>query len=135
MEVLKTGSISQSTNKGKHITSHREIIMLESGGILLDNPGMREVGITDAEGGLETTFEKIIKLSANCRFKDCTHIQESECAVIEAVEQGELDRAIYDNYLKMEREKKHFESSVAERRKKDKDFGKMIKNFKKTNRR
>jgi ribosome biogenesis GTPase len=129
--MLKTGSISHSTNKGKHITSHREIVILENGGILLDNPGMREVGITDVEGGLETTFEEIINLASNCRYTDCRHIQESGCAVIDAVDQGELDRAIYENYLKMEREKQHFESTVAEKRKKDKDFGKMIKKFKK----
>jgi ribosome biogenesis GTPase len=130
-EVMKTESISLSTNKGKHRTSHRELIVLENGGILIDNPGMREVGIADATGGLEITFDPIIKLSQNCKFKDCTHIQESGCAVLVAVEKGELDKASYENYLKMEREKMHFESSTAERRKKDKDFGKMVKNVKK----
>ncbi len=129
--VMRTGSISQSTNRGKHVTSHRELILLENGGILVDNPGMREVGITDSTGGLEKTFDIILRLSQNCRFKDCSHTSEKGCSVIEAVENGELDRASYENYLKMEKEKAHFESTVAERRKKDKVFGKMLRNYKK----
>jgi len=129
--LMKTDSISQSTNKGRHITSHRELIVLESGGILIDNPGMREVGIVDTSGGLETTFERIIDLSQNCKFKDCTHTNEIGCAVIKAVENGEMDQKSYENFLKMEREKEHFASTLEERRKKDKDFGKMLKNYKK----
>jgi len=92
---------------------------------------MREVGITDSTSGLEITFDIIIRLSQHCKFKDCTHTNEIGCSVIEAVEKGEIDRASYENYLKLEREKVHFESSVVERRKKDKEFGKMIKNYKK----
>ena len=92
---------------------------------------MREEGIADTAGGLEITFEEIIKLSKTCKFKDCTHTNEPGCRVIEAVEKGEIDIAYYENYLKMEKEKAYFESTIAERRKKDKDFGKMIKNFKK----
>lgn len=129
--IMRTDTISQSTNKGKHITSHRELIILENDGILIDNPGMREVGIADTTSGLEITFEKIIRLAQNCKFKDCTHTNEVGCAVIEAVAKGEIDRTSYENYLKLEREKAHFESSVVERRKKDKEFGKMIKSYKK----
>jgi ribosome biogenesis GTPase / thiamine phosphate phosphatase len=126
-DLMQTGSISESTNKGRHVTSHRELIVLESGGIIIDNPGMREVGIADASAGLETTFETIVSLSDQCRFQDCTHVHESGCAIREAVESGEIDQSSYENYLKMEREKQHFESTVAERRKKDKEFGKMVK--------
>lgn len=129
--LMRTDTISQSTNKGRHITSHRELIVLESGGILVDNPGMREVGITDTSRGLETTFDRIIRLSLNCKFNYCTHINEVGCAVIEAVENGEIDKKSYENYLKMEREKAHFESTIEEKRKKDKEFGKVIKNYKK----
>ena len=129
--LMRTDTISQSTNRGKHVTSHRELIILENGGILIDNPGMREVGITDSVTGLEVTFDMIISLSQNCRFKDCTHTTETGCSVLEAVEKGELDRASYENYLRMEREKTHFESTVEERRKRDKLFGKMVKNYKK----
>ncbi len=128
---MKTDAISQHSNRGRHITSHRELVVLDGGGILIDNPGMREVGIADTTGGLENTFERIISLSQNCKFKDCTHISETGCAVLKAVEIGEIDKNVYENYLKMEREKAHFESTVAERRKKDKHFGKIMKNYKK----
>jgi ribosome biogenesis GTPase / thiamine phosphate phosphatase len=129
--LMRTDSISLSTNKGRHITSHRELIVLESGGILVDNPGMREVGIADTSSGLETTFDRIISLSLNCKFNDCTHTNEPGCSVIEAVEKGEIDKKSYENYLKIGREKAHFESTIEERRKKDKEFGKVIKNYKK----
>ena len=129
---MNTGTISASTNKGRHVTSHRELLVLENGGILIDNPGMREVGIADSSGGLEMTFEAIIKLSRDCKFKDCTHTSEIDCAVLSAVDRGEIEESSYENYLKMEREKEHFESTVAERRKKDKNLGKIIKHFKGT---
>jgi len=129
--LMKTNTISTSTNKGRHVTSHRELIILENGGILIDNPGMREVGIADSKEGLEITFDAIVQLSKDCKFKDCTHTTEVDCAVIAAVESGDIDESYYENYLKMEREKEHFESTVAEKRKKDKDFGKMMKNYKK----
>ncbi|OGS74270.1 MAG: ribosome small subunit-dependent GTPase A [Flavobacteria bacterium RIFCSPLOWO2_12_FULL_35_11] len=129
--LMRTDIISQSTHKGKHVTSHRELIILENGGILIDNPGMREVGIADTAKGLETTFDRIVRLSKNCKFKDCTHTIEIGCSVMEAVEKGEIDNASYENYLKMESEKSHFEATIAEKRKKDKDFGKMVKNYKK----
>jgi ribosome biogenesis GTPase len=129
--IMRTDTISQSTNKGKHVTSHRELIVLENGGILIDNPGMREVGITDSTIGLEQTFESIFQLSQNCKFKDCTHIHEAGCVIIEAVENGKIDEASYKNYLKLVREKTHFESTFTERREKDKEFGKMLKNYKK----
>ena len=129
--IMKTNSISQSSRKGRHITSHRELIVLENGGILVDNPGMREVGIVDTTVGLETTFDKIISFSNRCKFKNCTHTGEVDCYVREAVEKGEIEKSAYENYLRMEREKTHFESTVIERHKKDKEFGKMIKNYKK----
>jgi len=129
--IMRTDTISQSTNKGKHVTTHRELIVLENGGILIDNPGMREVGIADLTSGLETTFDKILQLSQSCKFKDCSHTNEPGCAVLDAVEKGDIDRASYENYIKMKREKAYFESTVAERRKKDKEFGKLIKNYKK----
>ena len=128
---MKTDAISASTNKGRHVTSHRQLVILEKGGIIIDNPGMREVGISDSSGGLEKTFETIIHLSKECKFKDCTHTTETDCAVLSALNKGELDVSSYENYLKMEREKAHFESTVAEKRRKDKAFGKMIKQYKK----
>jgi ribosome biogenesis GTPase len=129
--IMRTDAISTSTSKGRHVTSHRELLVLDNGGILVDNPGMREVGIVDTNHGLETTFDRILDFSRNCRFKDCTHTRESGCAVLDAVETGEIDKSSYESYLKMERERAYFESSVAERRKEDRNFGKMMKNYKK----
>lgn len=129
-QVMKTGSISLSTSKGKHVTSHRELIILDSGGILIDNPGMREVGIADSASGLETTFDRIYELSKHCKYVDCTHMHEVGCAVTEAVEQGELDEGTYQNYIKLEKEKKHFETTLADKRRHEKIFGKIIKKYK-----
>ena len=126
---MKTDSISQSTNKGRHITSHREMVILENGGILIDNPGMREVGIADSSGGFETTFDSILIFAGNCRYKDCTHTVEAGCSVMEAVERGEINKNSYENFLKMGREKIHFETTVAEKRKREKIFGKILKNY------
>ena len=92
---------------------------------------MREVGITDSSNGLETTFDVIYSLAEECKFKDCTHTNDIGCAVLEAVENGVIEKSSYENYLKLEKEKEHFESTVAEKHKKDKDFGKMVKNYKK----
>lgn len=125
-ELMKTNTISASTNRGRHVTTHRELLVLENGGILIDNPGMREIGITDSTSGLETTFETIVELSQECKFNDCTHTSEKGCAIISALDSGEIGRSSYENYLKMQREKDHYESTIAERRKKDKSFGKMV---------
>jgi ribosome biogenesis GTPase len=127
--IMRTDTISQSTNKGRHVTSHRELIVLDDGGILIDNPGMKEVGITDTTGGLEITFDKIISLAQNCKFKDCTHTSETGCAVLESVRTGETDEAVYENYLKMEKEKAHFNTTAAEKKKRDKIFGKIVKDY------
>lgn len=130
-EIMQTNTLSTSTKKGRHITSHRALMILENGAILIDNPGMREVGITDSADGIEKTFLQILELSENCKFKDCTHTIEIGCAILQALEQGTIDVDAYQNYLKMEREKEHFESTVAEKRKKDKELGKLIKRYKK----
>jgi len=127
--ILKTGQVSLSTNKGKHVTDHRELFVLENGGIIIDTPGMRELGIADSANGLETTFDLIVSLSQKCRFKDCTHTNEIGCNVIASVNNGEVDKNSYDNYIRLQREKAHYESTVAEKRKKDKVFGKLLKNY------
>ncbi|HRD52090.1 MAG TPA: ribosome small subunit-dependent GTPase A [Flavobacteriales bacterium] len=130
-ETLRTGTISDSTGKGRHITSHRELFVLGTGGIIIDNPGMREVGVTDVEGGLELTFDRIAALAQDCKFSDCTHTTEIGCAVLAALQRGEVDEASYANYEKMKNEAAFFRSTLAERRKKDKEFGKMVKRYKK----
>ena len=130
VNLVDTGEISERIDQGKHVTSHRELIVLDNG-ILIDNPGMREVGITDVSGGLEMTFDEIVNLAHDCRFSDCTHTNEKGCAVLEGIETEELDADSYDNFMKMEKERMHFDSDAKERKKKDKDLGKLIKSAKK----
>ena len=130
--LMKTGTISSSTKKGKHVTSHRELFILDNGGVFIDTPGMREIGIADNTDGPGATFNAIISLSVGCKFVDCTHIQEPGCAVLKAVGAGEINIATYKNYLKMEREKEFFNSSLVEKHRKDKALGKMIRNHKKS---
>ena len=129
--ILRTGQISLSTNKGRHITDHRELFVLENGGIIIDTPGMRELGVIDNTEGINTTFQEIYNLSLKCKFPDCRHINETGCAVIEALKNGTIDRDSFDNYQKIQKEQQRFQTSVAERRKKEKEFGKMVKNYKK----
>lgn len=129
--LMPTAAISESIDRGKHITTHRELVVLESGGILIDNPGMREIGITTSSAGLESTFDVIIEFAQNCKFNDCTHTNEKGCAILTAVESGAIDSDSYANFQKMEKERGFFESSLAEKKKKDKDLGKLIKNMKK----
>ena len=130
-EIMKTGETSSSTTKGRHTTSYRELVVLDDGGILIDNPGMREVGMTDNDAGLDRTFSKIAELSLSCRFADCTHVHEKGCAVLEALRVGTIDPYLYENFLKMEKEKNYFAATAAEKRQKDRDFGKMMKSYKK----
>lgn len=130
-EKMTTGAISNSTGKGKHVTTYRELVVLENGGILIDNPGMREVGIADADVGIQQTFDAIHLLSEQCKFSDCSHTGESGCAVKNAVENGELNQDYYHNYLRILKEKEFFEASAAERKRKEKGLSKIIKHYKK----
>jgi ribosome biogenesis GTPase len=129
--ILKTGHISQSTNKGRHTTDHRELFVLENGGIIIDTPGMKELGSTDSTEGIKTTFQEIFDLSLKCKFPDCKHLNEIGCAVIEALNVGIIDKNSLENFIKIQREQQRFHTAVAEKHKKDKAFGKMLKNYKK----
>ncbi|MGV8133986.1 MAG: ribosome small subunit-dependent GTPase A [Mangrovibacterium sp.] len=128
-EALRTGEISSSTNKGKHVTEHRELFVLDNGAIIIDTPGMKELGLTDDSEGLNVTFADISQLAGKCRYPDCLHINEQGCAVIEAVENGTVNRESYENYLKMLKEQERFNITIAEKRRRDKHFGKMVKNY------
>ena len=125
--ILKTSDISESTNKGKHTTSHRQMFFLPNGAIVIDTPGMRELGIVDQESGIEQTYDQIADLAEECKFKDCKHINEVGCAVLSALESGTLDQDVYGNYHKLKREERHYTSSVKEKREFFKKQGKMYK--------
>ncbi len=129
--LVKTDEISEHSQRGKHVTTHRELHVLENGSLLIDNPGMREVGLTDSTHGLATTFDAIAELAEKCKFKDCTHRNEIGCAILEALENGSLEANAYENYQRMQREQEHYEADVIEKRRKDKMFGKLMKNYKK----
>jgi ribosome biogenesis GTPase len=130
--LLEVNEVREKDHKGKHTTSRRQLIQLASGSIFIDTPGMRELAIFAVDSGLEETFDEIAALTVQCRFKDCTHISEKGCAVIEAVEQGILDEDRYANFLKIQKESDYYGMSYADKRKKDKEFGKMVKSIKKS---
>jgi len=94
---------------------------------------MKELGMTDNTEGIKTTFQEIVNISLNCKFPDCKHINETGCAVIEALNNGSIDKDSYDNYQKIQKEQERFQTTVSEKRKKEKSFGKMIKNYYKDN--
>lgn len=108
-EKLKTGTVSNSNLKGKHTTTHRELILLPNGGLVLDTPGMRELQLWEDDSGLSTTFEDIVDLMAKCKFSNCQHQNEKGCAVNEALENQTLDHSRYNNFLKMQKELKYIE--------------------------
>jgi len=128
-ELLKTKEISASTKKGKHTTTHRELFVLKNGGMIIDNPGMREIGLTETGKGLENVFNEIRHLSKHCKFSDCTHKHENGCAVLAAVESGELSKDKYANYVKLKKEADHYSMSRLEKKRKDRAFGRMVKSF------
>ena len=126
-DTIKTGTISDSTKRGKHTTTAREMYFLKNGGIVIDNPGTRGVGVVEVETGITETFDDIVSLSTKCKFANCTHMREPGCAVQSAIQEGELDEARYQNYLRLLNENKYNEMTDLEKRRKDKKFGKLIK--------
>ena len=113
-ERMPTGEIRSRDGRGCHVTTHRQLVLLPGGGLLLDTPGMRELQLVD-EDGLDSVFEDIASLSAQCRFKDCRHDTEPGCAVKKAVELGKLDADRLEHYQKLEREARAYERRNNER--------------------
>lgn len=126
-ELLETKEISIQTKKGKHTTTHRELFVLGNGGMVIDNPGMREVGLADSKEGVKSAFSEIEILGKKCKFADCTHRHEPGCAVLAAIESGDLDKSKYENYLKLKKESDYYAMSALEKRRKDRSFGRMVK--------
>ncbi|MFA5431427.1 MAG: ribosome small subunit-dependent GTPase A [Candidatus Paceibacterota bacterium] len=124
---IKTKEIGNSTGRGKHTTTVREMYFLKNGGIVIDNPGTREVGIIDANDGIDNIFNEIISLSKDCKYADCTHTHESNCAVLMAVETKKLDRDKYLNYVKLKKEADYYEMTNVEKREKNRKFGQFVK--------
>lgn len=130
---FETGEVRESDRRGRHTTSHRELVRLPSGGLLIDTPGMREIQIWDVEEEVEETFTDIEELATQCRFRDCRHTGEPGCAVIAAIEQGDLDPGRLENYEKMLKERAYQErrtDKAAQLREKER-WKKIMKEFKK----
>lgn len=123
---LATGAVSHS-GEGRHTTTRRQLIVLESGGLLIDMPGMRELGMLGVSEGIDDSFADIQAYSRQCRFATCTHTSEPGCAIQSAIAQGELDPAHFQNYLKLKKESEFHDMSQLEKRKKDRAFGKLVR--------
>ncbi|MFZ5524325.1 MAG: ribosome small subunit-dependent GTPase A [Pseudomonadota bacterium] len=123
---LETRTVS-GTGEGRHTTTRRHLVVLDNGGLLIDMPGMRELGILSAGAGIDDSFADIKELASVCRFADCSHTNEPDCAIRKAIESGELKPEHYRNYLKLKTESEFNEMSYVDKRKKDRAFGKMVK--------
>ena len=129
---FSVGSVREKSGKGRHTTTRRELVPLDNGALFVDTPGMRELGMMAFESGLEEHYADVVAGAEECRYADCTHTVEDGCAVLAKVRSGELSARKYESYLKLRKESEHFGMSYQEQRKKDKAFGKMIKNYKKS---
>ena len=102
--LMATAAIREDDAHGRHTTTHRELIRLPSGALILDTPGMRELGLIDADDGLQVTFEDVEAIAASCRFHDCHHGNEPGCAVRAALDNGELNRGRWKSFVKLQKE-------------------------------
>lgn len=125
-DSFKTKAVS-GTGEGTHTTARRQLIVLDHGSMLIDTPGMRELGLLGATDGVNQGFEDIVGLSVNCRYADCSHTREPGCAVLAAVSSGEISKDRYSSFLKLRKESEYHELSYMDKRKKDRAFGRFIK--------
>jgi len=125
-----TRDVRAKDGKGRHATTRRQLITLPNQAMIIDTPGMRELGNIAVETGLQSAFQDIDAISTDCRYQDCSHTQESDCAVLAAVAAGTLSNRRYQNYIKMKKESVFHEMSYLEKKKRDKQFGKMVKEVK-----
>ena len=124
---IVTREISITLERGKHTTTTREMYFLENGGILIDNPGTREVGIVGSDFGIDAVFDEINHLSLQCKFKDCSHTNEPGCVVRKAINENILDEEKYNNFVKLRKESEFYKMTSLEKRQKDRKFGKYVK--------
>jgi len=130
-DAFETNLVREKDGKGRHTTTRRQLVLLDQGAMLIDTPGMKEVGAIGVSAGIDESFADIMELAGGCRFNDCTHTSETGCAVLQAVQDGILSPARYRNFLKLRSESDYHELSYSEKRKKDRAFGQFIKSAKK----
>jgi ribosome biogenesis GTPase len=124
---IATSDIREDDAKGRHTTTGRTLHRLVSGGWLIDTPGMREIQLVDVHSGIDELFSDIVDIAGNCRFRDCRHEGEPGCAVASAIEDGTLEANRVQRWKKLAAEEAHNSATMAERRARDKNFGKMVK--------
>jgi ribosome biogenesis GTPase len=125
--LAATGGIREDDQKGRHTTTHRQLHVLPTGGLLIDVPGMRELKVADIDHSMGTVFEDITMLAAGCRFADCQHESEPGCAVLQAIEDGKLDNRRLANYKKLLRENALATRTLAEKHAYERHFGRVVK--------
>jgi len=130
-ELQKTNRMSEITSKGKHTTTTRDLFQLPNGSMIIDTPGMREFGLTmeDSETS-DALFPRIYELARDCRYSDCTHQDEPGCAVLSALETGDLDHGMYDSYVKLIKELRRFQVKIEDRKRISKQWGRMTREAK-----
>ena len=126
-ERFKTQSVRVKDGKGRHITTRRQLINLKSGAMIIDTPGMRELGNFDVTTGIHSTFDEIAALSNQCRYNDCSHTQEEGCSILAALQDGTISEERYQHFIKLNKESAYYEMSYLEKKRKDKKFGKLVK--------
>jgi ribosome biogenesis GTPase len=126
-DQFATRPVREKDGRGRHATTSRQLIKLAGGALLIDTPGMRELGNVSIETGIDDTFTEISDLSEQCRFTDCTHTNEKGCAVLKAVADGQIPEERYRNYIKIKKESDYNQMSYLEKKQRDKAFGKMVK--------
>jgi len=122
-----TRTIRDKDGKGRHTTTGRQLIQLPGGALLIDTPGMRELGNIAVENGIAQTFSEITTLAGQCRYADCSHTLEHGCAILAALDAGEIPVQRYESFMKLARESAFHEMSFLEKKQKDRAFGKMVK--------
>lgn len=127
-DLQEAGAVSDANHKGRHTTVSRNLVLMPSGAMLIDSPGMREFGVTLEAGDAGIQHHPLLgTLASECRFDDCSHQHEPGCAVVNAVRSGDLPRGVYESFLKLGREQAHYQSDAMERKRTERQFGKMAR--------
>ena len=135
-DLLKTGDVRESDGRGRHTSVHRQLLVLDEGGVVIDTPGMREIQLWEADEHVDEVFPEIEARAGDCRFRDCRHETEPGCAVKAAVADGTVDASRYESFLKLQHERDQFaarqeERGQIEQKRQAKVMGKAIKAFQK----
>lgn len=129
-DIMNVNTIREDDSKGRHTTTHRQLILLKSGTMIIDTPGMRELGMWDISEGLGEAFSDIEELFTRCKFTNCTHSNEPNCAVLKAIEIGTLEHSRWDTYMQLKREAKFTDNRAVYLREKNTFFKKLNKDMK-----